>query len=76
MIHDSVRKGLVLLIDDSASVRGVLRLALESEGYRVVEAADGRGADIDLIGTELIEKLFLGLKSQTRGAPLIRPVRP
>jgi two-component system, chemotaxis family, chemotaxis protein CheY len=32
----------ILLIDDSASVREVLRVALESEGYRVIEAADGR----------------------------------
>jgi CheY-like chemotaxis protein len=31
----------ILLIDDSASVREVLRVALESEGYRVLEAADG-----------------------------------
>jgi CheY-like chemotaxis protein len=32
----------ILLIDDSASVREVLRIALESEGYRVIEAANGR----------------------------------
>ena len=32
----------ILLIDDSASVREVLRVALESEGYNVMEAADGR----------------------------------
>lgn len=32
----------VLLIDDSASVRELLRVALESEGYHVLEAADGR----------------------------------
>ena len=32
----------ILLIDDSADVRAVLRVALESEGYRVLEAADGR----------------------------------
>jgi DNA-binding response OmpR family regulator len=32
----------ILLLDDSASVREVLRIALESEGYRVMEAADGR----------------------------------
>jgi two-component system, chemotaxis family, chemotaxis protein CheY len=32
----------ILLIDDSASIREVLRIALEAEGYRVIEAADGR----------------------------------
>ena len=32
----------ILLIDDSASVREVLRVALESEGYSVIAAADGR----------------------------------
>ena len=32
----------ILLIDDSPSVREVLRVALKSEGYRVLEAADGR----------------------------------
>ena len=34
--------GMILLIDDSPDVRAVLRLALESEGYSVIEAADGR----------------------------------
>jgi CheY-like chemotaxis protein len=32
----------ILLIDDSAAVREVLRIALESEGYAVLEAPDGR----------------------------------
>jgi CheY-like chemotaxis protein len=31
----------ILLIDDSPPVREVLRLALESEDYRVLEGADG-----------------------------------
>src|SRR5215218_1449334 len=32
----------LLLIEDDDEVRVALRLALEDEGYRVVEAADGR----------------------------------
>jgi two-component system, chemotaxis family, chemotaxis protein CheY len=32
----------ILLIDDSAPIREVLRLALESEGYRDIEATNGR----------------------------------
>ena len=32
----------ILLVDDSASVQEVLRVALESEGYSLLEAADGR----------------------------------
>ena len=32
----------ILLIDDYASVREVLRVDLESEGYSVLESADGR----------------------------------
>ena len=37
-----IAAGTILLIDDSAPVREVLRIALESEGYSVIEAADGR----------------------------------
>ena len=32
----------ILLIDDSPHVREVLRVALEAEGYKVLDAADGR----------------------------------
>jgi CheY-like chemotaxis protein len=32
----------ILLIDDSATVREVLRIALESEGHAVLDAPDGR----------------------------------
>ncbi len=51
----------VLVVDDDDDVRKVLRLMLESGGYRVLEAADGRKAldqvrneDIDLVMTDLV----------------------
>lgn len=34
----------VLIAEDDADIRGVVRLYLESEGYRVAEAADGMAA--------------------------------
>lgn len=38
----------VLVVDDSADIRETLRLTLEYEGYRVLEAADGQSA-LDLL---------------------------
>lgn len=38
----------VLVVDDSADIRETLRLALECEGYRVLEAMDGQSA-LDLL---------------------------
>ena len=32
----------VLLVEDNGDIRSLLRTALESDGYRVVEAANGR----------------------------------
>ena len=44
MSKDSVLKDspLVLIVDDDKSMRMLLRLALEQEGYQVVEAQDGQ----------------------------------
>src|SRR5687768_17799295 len=37
-------RGSVLVVDDDASIRRVVRQALEGEGWRVLEAADGTAA--------------------------------
>jgi two-component system chemotaxis response regulator CheY len=50
----------VLSVDDSASMRQMVKLALTSAGYDVIEAADGRealnrigSADVKLVVTDL-----------------------
>lgn len=55
------RVAAVLVVDDDDAVRKVLRLMLESGGYRVLEAGDGRQAlakvrsdEIDLVMTDLV----------------------
>jgi CheY-like chemotaxis protein len=42
---------LILVVDDDAGVRGVLRHVIESMGYRVAEAADALAA-LDVLETE------------------------
>ncbi len=42
------RKRRIIIIDDEASMRHMLRLVLEQEGYQVAEAADGRAALAEL----------------------------
>ena len=43
-MHIKESKGRVLVIDDEAEVRKIVRLALEKNGYDVVEAEDGEKA--------------------------------
>ena len=47
-MHVKETKGRVLVIDDESEVRRIIRLALEKQGYDVVEAPDGEKA-IDVI---------------------------
>jgi NtrC-family two-component system response regulator AlgB len=51
----------VLLIDDDASLRKSIRLALETMGHRVTEARDGAQA-LDLLGHALFDVAFLDLR--------------
>ena len=50
----------ILVVDDSAAIRELLRFVLEGEGYEVIEAADGaeglqryQAAPTDLVITDL-----------------------
>ncbi|OAI48313.1 two-component system response regulator [Planctomycetaceae bacterium SCGC AG-212-F19] len=51
----------ILLIDDDPNLRKSLRLALETMGHRVTEAADG-AAGQDLLGHGLFDVAFLDLR--------------
>jgi CheY-like chemotaxis protein len=51
----------ILVIDDDAMVRSVLRTVLEAEGHAVIEAADGmegvnlcRSHEVDLVITDIL----------------------
>lgn len=37
-------KGLILIVDDNEDIRNFVRLVLEPEGYRIIEAAEGNSA--------------------------------
>jgi len=52
--------GVILAVDDSASMRQMVRYTLENAGYEVVQAADGvealdyaRGSGVDLVLTDV-----------------------
>ncbi|MGA8831606.1 MAG: response regulator [Desulfomonilaceae bacterium] len=60
----------ILVVDDEAPVRGLLRRAFETNGYNVVEASNGfeairifREGEIDLVITEIIMPDKEGLES-------------
>ncbi|MBI4873796.1 MAG: response regulator, partial [Acidobacteria bacterium] len=76
--------GRILIADDEAAVRGLLRTILEAGGYEVLEAADGkqaleqaRAGGVGLVITDLVmpEKegleLILALRKEAPGAGII-----
>jgi two-component system, OmpR family, KDP operon response regulator KdpE len=64
----------VLVIDDEPPIRKLLRMGLDTQGYRVIEAADGRSA-LDLMREKPdLVILDLGLPDM-QGLDLLRAVR-
>lgn len=51
----------LLFIEDDRDIRTALRLALEDEGYRVVEAADG-ASGLKIFATETVDLVLLDLR--------------
>lgn len=43
----------IMIVDDSASLRNVVGIALKAAGYDVIEASDGRDAIAKLIGQKV-----------------------
>jgi DNA-binding response OmpR family regulator len=56
----------VLVVEDEDSVRLMLRLLLEDEGYRVVEASNGRQA-VERVRSEAVDLVLLDLRLPEMG---------
>ena len=66
---------LILIAEADGDIRGRLRLALEGEGFRVVEAADGQAA-LDLARTENPDMAILDvMMPQLNGYEVTRALR-
>ncbi len=75
----------ILAVDDSASMRAVVRFTLEGAGYKALEASDGQDAltkitqDVKLVLTDLNMPRMDGIElvkairadSQFRGLPIV-----
>ncbi len=55
------RGGHVLIIDDEESMRHMLRLVLEREGYRIAEAAEG-AAGLDILGQREFDLILCDIR--------------
>ena len=65
----------ILVIDDEPPIRKLLRMGLSSQGYQILEAADG-GAALDLIEREKVDLILLDLGlPDMKGHDLLRIIR-
>jgi two-component system, NtrC family, response regulator AtoC len=62
----TTHQATILVADDDATIRANLRLLLQSEGYRVMEAADGLQAD-QAFGDPSLALVLLDLKMPGQG---------
>ena len=65
----------ILVIDDEPPIRKLLRTGLSTQGYHVIEAADGRAA-IEAVGREKVDLVILDLGlPDMKGHDLLRLIR-
>jgi two-component system chemotaxis response regulator CheY len=66
----------IMTVDDSASVRQMVKFTLQNEGFNVVEAVDGKDALEKIKGLEKLDLLVTDLNMpEMDGIELIREVR-
>ncbi|WP_237481138.1 response regulator [Lichenibacterium dinghuense] len=65
----------ILVIDDEPPIRKLLRTGLSTQGYHVIEAADGRAA-LEAVGREKVDLVILDLGlPDMKGHDLLRLIR-
>ena len=66
----------ILIVDDSASLRHAVRIALQREGYEVLEASDGRDALGKLNGGQKINLIISDVNMPNMdGITLVKEVK-
>ena len=68
-------KGLILIVDDNEDIRNFVRLVLEPEGYRIIEAEEGNSA-LEKIASAEPDLIILDLSiGQPDGMDVCRSIR-
>jgi len=71
----TVRREKILIVDDSASVRGFLEDLLKEEGYRAVSVGDGDAA-LDFLRSNVVDLTLVDIKMPGQsGIDLLKQVR-